>query len=61
MQKVVSNSEQGQDKQKQKQQDVKGLPGLDKTGGKTTISARRSATGSSGDGGTGGGKYLKIG
>jgi hypothetical protein len=40
-------------------QDVQGLPGIDKTGGKTSISARRGSSGGS-DGG-GGGKYLKIG
>jgi len=40
---------------------VKGLPGLDKTGGKTSISSRRTANATSGDSGSGGGKFLKIG
>ena len=40
---------------------TKGLPGLDRTGGKTSLSARRSATGTSGGDGGGGGKFLKIG
>lgn len=41
--------------------DVKGLPGIDRTGGKTSISSRRTANAASGDSGTGGGRYLKIG
>jgi|GEM_PF-6152826 len=48
-------------KQKAKSSNVPGLPGIDKTGGKATISARRSSTGDSSSDGGGGGKYLKIG
>jgi hypothetical protein len=38
--------------------DVKGLPGIDKTGGKASISARRSSSSSAGDSG---GKFLRVG
>lgn len=63
--KTGSKDQQQQAKQTKERNnivDIKGLPGIDKTGGKATISARRSAYNTeSGGGGSGGGKYLKIG
>ena len=46
---------------KDKQQRQAGLPGTAKTQGRTTISARRTSNAGAGEGGTGGGKFLKIG
>lgn len=62
MQAQEGKQQKQQDQAKgQKQQDVQGLPGTAKTQGRTTISARRTAYKSSGEEGTGGGRFLKIG